>query len=56
VVYTLYMRPEQRRPEGLAIDLWGRAAALLAAAGTLALGVWPGRLIAWMWEAASRLN
>lgn len=55
VVYTLYMRPEQRRPEGLAIDLWGRAAAVLAAAGTLALGIWPGRLIAWMWEAASRL-
>jgi NADH-quinone oxidoreductase subunit N len=51
VVYTLYMRPEQREPGGLAIDLWGRAAAVLAALGTLALGLWPGRLVAWVWEA-----
>ena len=56
VVYTLYMRPEQRSPEGLAIDLWGRGAALLAAAGTLALGIWPGRLIAWMSAAVSGLG
>ena len=56
VVYTLYMRPEQRSPEGLAIDLWGRGAAVLAAAGTLALGIWPGRLIAWMSAAVSGLG
>src|SRR5262249_38130921 len=36
VVYVLYMRPEQRQPEGLLIDGWGRAAAVLAALGTLA--------------------
>jgi NADH-quinone oxidoreductase subunit N len=55
VVYTLYMRPEQRPPEGLWIDGWGRTAAVLAAAGTLAIGIWPGRLIAWMWSAVSSL-
>jgi NADH-quinone oxidoreductase subunit N len=51
VVYTLYMRPEERAPEGLAIDGWGRAAAALAALGTLALGLFPGRLLGWVWEA-----
>lgn len=51
VVYTLYMRPEERAPEGLLIDGWGRAAAALAALGTLALGLFPGRLLGWVWEA-----
>jgi NADH-quinone oxidoreductase subunit N len=50
VVYTLYMRPEERAPEGLLIDGWGRAAAALAALGTLALGLFPGRLLGWVWE------
>ncbi len=51
VVYTLYMRPEERAPEGLLVDGWGRAAAVLAALGTLAIGVFPGRLLTWVWEA-----
>jgi NADH-quinone oxidoreductase subunit N len=51
VVYTLYMRPEEREPHGLLIDGWGRAAAVLAALGTLALGIWPGRVVEWMWQA-----
>jgi NADH-quinone oxidoreductase subunit N len=50
VVYTLYMRPEVRAPEGLLVDGWGRAAAALAALGTLALGLFPGRLLGWVWE------
>ena len=41
VVYVLYMKAEERQPEGLLIDVWGRAAAVLAALGTLALGIWP---------------
>ena len=56
VVYTLYMQPEERFPEGLLIDVWGRGAAVLAAAGTLVLGIWPGRLIAWMSAAVSGLG
>lgn len=51
VVYTLYMRPEERRPEGLLIDGWGRTAAVVAALGTLALGLFPGRLLDWVQEA-----
>ncbi len=41
VVYVLYMKPEERQPEGLLLDVWGRAAAVIAALGTLALGIWP---------------
>ncbi len=48
VVYTLYMRPEVREPRGLRIDLRGRLAAALAAAATLALGIWPGRVLDWL--------
>lgn len=51
IVYTLYMKPESRlgaEPQGLLIDNWGRAAALLAAVGTIALGVWPTRLLEWV--------
>lgn len=51
VVYVLYMKEEIRVPEGLLIDSWGRAAALVAALGTLVLGIWPGRLVSWMLEA-----
>jgi hypothetical protein len=51
VVYTLYMRPEERAPEGLLVDGWGRTAAVLAALGTLAVGIFPGRLLTWVWEA-----
>jgi NADH-quinone oxidoreductase subunit N len=48
VVYVLYMKPEVQEPGGLLIDLWGRAAVLIAAAGTLLLGVWPGALLEWL--------
>jgi len=51
VVYTLYMRPEERRPEGVSIDNWGRTAAVLAAGFTLLLGILPAPLIDFMWEA-----
>ncbi len=51
VVYVLYMRAERRQPEGLLIDGWGRAAAVIAALATLALGLWPGDLLQWLMAA-----
>ncbi|MFL6260926.1 MAG: NADH-quinone oxidoreductase subunit N [Thermoanaerobaculia bacterium] len=48
VVYYLYMKPETRQPEGLLIDVWGRTAAVVAALGTLALGIWPTGLLQWL--------
>ncbi len=55
VVYVLYMRSEQRAPEGLLVDSWGRLAALVAAAGSLVLGIWPARLLEWLREAGRAL-
>ncbi|HXO20346.1 MAG TPA: NADH-quinone oxidoreductase subunit N [Thermoanaerobaculia bacterium] len=52
VVYVLYMKAEVREPAGLLIDGWGRAAALLAALGTLAFGLWPTRLLEWLLQAS----
>ncbi len=48
VVYYLYMKPETRQPDGLLLDVWGRAAAVVAALGTLALGLWPTGLLQWL--------
>ncbi|HVT19239.1 MAG TPA: NADH-quinone oxidoreductase subunit N [Thermoanaerobaculia bacterium] len=48
VIYVLYMKAESREPEGLLIDGWGRAAAVLAALGTLLLGLWPADLLQWL--------
>ncbi len=48
VVYVLYMKPEIQAPSGLLIDVWGRLAVLVAAGGTLVLGVWPGALLDWL--------
>ncbi len=48
VLYYLYMKPETRQPEGLLIDVWGRTAAVVAALGTLALGIWPTGLLQWL--------
>ncbi len=48
VVYALYMKEETREPSGLLIDGWGRLAALLAVAGTLIIGLWPARFVAWL--------
>jgi NADH-quinone oxidoreductase subunit N len=53
VIYVLYMQPETKQPEGLLIDGWGRAAALLAALGTLVLGVWPSGILHWLIEATA---
>lgn len=50
VVYVLYMKPEQRQPEGLLIDFWGRTAAVLAALATLVLGLWPSGILKWLLE------
>jgi NADH-quinone oxidoreductase subunit N len=48
VVYVLYMKAEERQPEGLLLDVWGRTAAVVAALGTLALGIWPTGLVQWL--------
>lgn len=48
VVYTLYMRAEVKAPEGLLIDAWGRAAAVIATVGVLLMGMWPGPLLDWI--------
>jgi NADH-quinone oxidoreductase subunit N len=53
VVYVLYMQPERKQPEGLLIDGWGRAAAVIAALGTLVLGLWPGGILQWLLEATA---
>lgn len=48
VVYYLYMKDEVAEPTGLAIDFWGRTAAVAAALGILALGMFPARLLEWL--------
>jgi NADH-quinone oxidoreductase subunit N len=48
VVYYLYMKEEVREPSGLLIDGWGKAAAVLAALGTLAFGLFPAWLLGWI--------
>jgi NADH-quinone oxidoreductase subunit N len=50
VVYVLYMQAEERQPEGLLIDVWGRAAAVVAALGILVLGIWPSGILQWLIE------
>ena len=46
VVYVLYMKDEVKAPAaGLVIDGWGKTAVLLAAVGTLALGIFPAWLL-----------
>ena len=54
VIYYLYMKAEERQPEGLLLDVWGRTAAVVAALGTLALGIWPWGLVSWLLEATAR--
>ena len=48
VVYVLYMKPETTAPEGVRPDAPATAAVLVAAAATLILGLFPGRLLAWV--------
>ncbi|HLE84973.1 MAG TPA: NADH-quinone oxidoreductase subunit N [Thermoanaerobaculia bacterium] len=46
VVYVLYMKDEVKAPAaGLVIDGWGKAAVVIAALGTLALGIFPALLL-----------
>jgi NADH-quinone oxidoreductase subunit N len=56
VIYILYMKAEERQPrqpEGLLLDVWGRTGAVVAALGTLALGIWPTGLLQWLLEATT---
>jgi NADH-quinone oxidoreductase subunit N len=57
VVYVLYMKAEERQPRqpdgGLLLDIWGRTAAVVAALGILALGIWPTELVQWLLEATT---
>ena len=55
VVYTLYMKNETGAVE-VPADFWGRVAAVVAAAATLALGVWPWGLLRWMYDVVSGLS
>jgi NADH-quinone oxidoreductase subunit N len=55
IVYVLYMQAEERQPEGLLIDFWGRAAAVLAALGTLVLGLWPSGILQWLIETTANV-
>lgn len=55
VIYMLYMRDEIASPGSLKLDFGGQLAALLAAAGTLALGVLPGPFLAWLESTLSSL-
>lgn len=48
VIYMLYMRDEISSPGSLKLDFGGQLAAVLAAAGTLALGAFPGPFLAWL--------
>jgi len=48
VVYMLYMKPEMAEPEALTHTVGGTLAAVVAAAGTLALGLLPSPFLAWV--------
>jgi NADH-quinone oxidoreductase subunit N len=45
VVYMLYMKEEVRAPAPGLADAWGKVAVVLAALGTLALGIFPSWLL-----------
>ncbi|KAB2963567.1 MAG: NADH-quinone oxidoreductase subunit N [Thermoanaerobaculia bacterium] len=47
VVYMLYMKPEIGAPQDVAPDFGGQLAAVVAAAASLLLGLWPALLIDW---------
>jgi NADH-quinone oxidoreductase subunit N len=55
VIYMLYMREEIAAPAGVHLDFGGRAAALLAAAAILLIGLFPGPLLDWVETAAAGL-
>jgi NADH-quinone oxidoreductase subunit N len=56
VVYFLYMKPEVREPVAGTFDLWGNAAAVLAAGSLMLFGVFPGPLVDWITQAIARLG
>ena len=56
VVYTLYMLDEVRTPAEPLVDGWGRLAAVIAAAGSLLLGIWPNALLEWLQQTARVLR
>ena len=56
VVYTLYMLPEVRTPPEPATDGWGGLAAVIAAGGSLLLGLWPGALLEWLQQTVRTLR
>jgi NADH-quinone oxidoreductase subunit N len=56
VVYTLYMLPEVRPPAERVADGWGRLAAVIAAAGSLVLGILPSALLEWLQQTARALR
>ncbi len=55
VVYMLYMKPEVAAPEGFVIDFGGRVGAVIAAGGSLLLGIWPQRFLSWVAASFERL-
>lgn len=55
VVYMLYMKPEVVAPDQLALDFGSRLGALIAAGGTIVLGIWPQHFLGWIAESIRRL-
>lgn len=51
VVYTLYMKAgDEAKSQPVQRDPWSQWAALVAAAATLVLGIWPWRFLGWIIE------
>lgn len=55
VIYMLYMKDEIESPGGLKLDFGGQFAAVLAAAGTMVLGLFPGPFLNWIESALGTL-
>jgi len=51
----LYMKDEIASPGGLKLDFGGQLAAVFAAAGTMALGLFPGPFLDWIESALANL-
>lgn len=56
VVYVLYMKPEIAAPEDQRVGWLGGTVACFTAAGSLLLGLWPHRLLAWLDAASAALG
>ncbi|MEO8276933.1 MAG: NADH-quinone oxidoreductase subunit N [Thermoanaerobaculia bacterium] len=55
VIYMLYMKDEIVNPGGLRLDLGGQVAAVIAAVGTIGLGLFPGPFLDWIQATLSTL-